>query len=159
YADCCDLKEVRKAVDGCQVAYHLAAAPHEGLSVFSPTVVTRNTYLSSVAVFTAACDARVKRVGFTSSMARYRRQHFPVHETQPPAPVDPYGIAKVASEKTMQVLCETHGVEYVNIVPHNIYGPRQKYDDPYRNVVAIMMNRLLQRKQPIIYGDGKQRRC
>ena len=27
-------------------------------------------------------------------------------------------------------------VEWVNAVPHNIFGPPQKYDDPYRNVAA-----------------------
>ena len=50
-------------------------------------------------------------------------------------------------------------MEYVIAVPHNIVGPRQKYDDPFRNVMSIMLNRMLQGKQPIIYGDGKQQRC
>jgi UDP-glucose 4-epimerase len=44
-------------------------------------------------------------------------------------------------------------------VPHNIIGPRQKYDDPYRNVASIFINRMLQGKQPILYGDGNQMRC
>ena len=56
-------------------------------------------------------------------------------------------------------VCEIHGVEWVIAVPHNIIGPRQKYDDPYRNVAAIMINRMLRGQQPIIYGDGQQRRC
>jgi len=56
-------------------------------------------------------------------------------------------------------LCETHGVEYVIAVPHNIIGPKQKYDDPYRNVVSIMSNLMLQGRRPIIYGDGEQTRC
>ena len=51
------------------------------------------------------------------------------------------------------------GIEYVIAVPHNIIGPKQKYDDPYRNVASIMINRMLQGKQPIIYGDGGQKRC
>ena len=50
-------------------------------------------------------------------------------------------------------------MEYVIAVPHNIYGPRQKYDDPYRNVVSIMANLMLSGRQPIIYGDGSQQRC
>lgn len=50
-------------------------------------------------------------------------------------------------------------MEIVHAVPHNIIGPRQKYDDPYRNVVSIMINLMLQERQPIIYGDGKQLRC
>ena len=74
-------------------------------------------------------------------------------------PQDPYGIAKKAGEDVLRNLCETHGVEYVIAVPHNIVGPRQKYDDPFRNVMSIMLNRMLQGKQPIIYGDGMQQRC
>jgi len=44
-------------------------------------------------------------------------------------------------------------------VPHNIYGPRQKYDDPFRNVVSIFINTMLRGKQPYVYGDGTQKRC
>jgi len=40
-----------------------------------------------------------------------------------------------------------------------VIGPRQKYDDPYRNVASIMINLMLQGRQPIIYGDGNQKRC
>ena len=42
---------------------------------------------------------------------------------------------------------------------HNIYGPRQRYDDPYRNVAAIMANRMLMGRPPVVYGDGRQKRC
>lgn len=51
-------------------------------------------------------------------------------------------------------------MEWSNIaVPHNIVGPNQKYDDPYRNVMSIMINRNLQGQPSIIYGDGEQTRC
>jgi UDP-glucose 4-epimerase len=50
-------------------------------------------------------------------------------------------------------------MEVVHAVPHNIIGPRQKYDDPYRNVASIMINMMLQGRQPIIYGNGEQKRC
>ena len=76
-----------------------------------------------------------------------------------PSPVDPYAISKVAAEQTLINLCELNKIEWVIAVPHNIIGPRQKYDDPFRNVVSIMLNRILQNKAPIIYGDGNQTRC
>jgi UDP-glucose 4-epimerase len=50
-------------------------------------------------------------------------------------------------------------MEWVIAVPHNIVGPRQRYDDPFRNVMSIMINRVLQNKPPIIYGNGSQMRC
>jgi UDP-glucose 4-epimerase len=55
-------------------------------------------------------------------------------------------------------LSDSHGIEYNIAVPHNIIGPKQRYDDPYRNVVSIMINLMLQKRRPIIYGDGKQTR-
>ena len=76
-----------------------------------------------------------------------------------PKPVDPYGISKVAAEDVLKNLCELNNIEWIIAVPHNIIGPKQKYDDPYRNVVSIMINRMLQKKAPIIYGDGEQKRC
>jgi UDP-glucose 4-epimerase len=79
-------------------------------------------------------------------------------ESMPPKPVDPYGVAKYAAELFIETMAEAHGFEYVIAVPHNIFGPRQKYDDPYRNVVSIMINRMLRGEQPIIYGDGMQKR-
>ena len=91
-------------------------------------------------------------------MARYGNIKIPYTEDQTPNPVDPYGVSKVAAENILKILCDVHGVEYNIAVPHNIIGPKQKYNDPFRNVVAIMVNLMLQNRQPIIYGDGEQKR-
>jgi UDP-glucose 4-epimerase len=143
------------------VLYHCAALAHEGLSVFSPALISQNIYGASAAVFSAAIQAGVKRIVFCSSMARYgfQAQRPPFLEAGDCYPVDPYGVSKLAAERLLAVLAEAHGFEYVIAVPHNIIGPRQKYDDPYRNVASIMVNRMLQGQPPIIYGDGNQKRC
>ena len=157
--DCCDLKKMTEIMKDIEIVYHCAATAHEGLSVFSPFEITKNNYLASVSVFTAAIANKVKRIIFCSSMARYGDQQTPFTEDMKPKPVDPYAIAKVASESVLINLCELNSIEWVIAVPHNIIGPRQKYDDPFRNVVSIMLNRMLQKKAPIIYGDGDQKRC
>ena len=145
-ADCCDYEKIKilmKNVDRC---LPLCATAHEGLSVFSPYEITKNNYLASVSIFSAAVNERVKRIIFCSSMARYGGQSTPFTEDMKPAPVDPYAISKVAAEEVLRNLCELNNIEYVIAVPHNIIGPRQKYDDPFRNVVSIMINRMLQGK-------------
>ena len=157
--DCCDLKKMNEIMNGIDVVYHCAATAHEGLSVFSPVEITKNNYLASVSVFTAAISNKVKRIIFCSSMARYGDQQTPFTEDMHPKPIDPYAISKVAAENVLTNLCELNNIEWVIAVPHNIIGPRQKYDDPFRNVVSIMINRILQNKAPIIYGDGEQKRC
>ncbi len=157
--DCCDFKKVKSVMRDIEVVYHCAATAHEGLSVFSPYEITKNNYLASVSIFSAAVNEKVKRIIFCSSMARYGDQKAPFSEKMLPKPVDPYAISKVASEEVLKNLCELNNIEWVIAVPHNIIGPRQKYDDPFRNVVSIMINRMLQGKAPIIYGDGNQTRC
>lgn len=161
--DCCDFTNMKFALAHFKidVVIHCAATAHEGLSNFSPSFITRNIYEASVATFSAAIAAGVTRIVFMSSMARYGNGLAPppFMESLQPAPIDPYGIAKVAAEKTLKVLCKLHGVEYVIAVPHNIIGARQRYCDPYRNVASIMINRAVQGKTIIIYGDGAQQRC
>tara|TARA_Y100000591_G_C21830987_1_gene699600 strand:- start:119 stop:1135 length:1017 start_codon:yes stop_codon:yes gene_type:complete len=157
--DCCDFEKIKGVMKGVQIVYHCAATAHEGLSVFSPFEITKNNYLASVSIFSAAVNEKVKRIIFCSSMARYGSQKYPFTEEMTPKPVDPYAISKVAAEQVLINLCELNKIEWVIAVPHNIIGPKQKYDDPFRNVVSIMINRMLQGKAPIIYGDGKQTRC
>lgn len=157
--DARDFDAMKEFLRGVEVVYHCAAAPHEGLSVFSPNLVTQHTFNSAVATSSAAVAAGVRRIVNCSSMARYGTGvTLPFTEDLVPRPVDPYGVAKYAAELTIEALGHAHGLEYVHAVPHNIIGSRQRYDDPFRNVAAIMVNLMLQGRQPIIYGDGEQRR-
>jgi UDP-glucose 4-epimerase len=155
-----DFDAVKDHFTNVDLVVHTACTAYEGLSVFSPALVTRNTsHITTVAV-SASIRAGVKKFVHMSSMARYGTQDtVPFTENMTPKPQDPYGIAKYAAELLIKNICETHGMKYVILVPHNIIGPRQKFDDPYRNVASIMINRMLQGKQPIIYGDGSQMRC
>lgn len=158
--DCNYLNTMNKLLKGVDIVYHTACTAYEGLSVFSPHLVSQNTYLNTASVATAAVAQGVRRFVYCSSMARYGHQEVvPFTEDMTCKPQDPYGISKVASEQLLKCLSEVHGMEVVIAVPHNIIGPRQKYDDPYRNVASIMINLMLQGRQPIIYGDGNQKRC
>jgi UDP-glucose 4-epimerase len=157
-ADCCDVDAMKRLTRGTDLIYHCAAVATEGLSVFSPALIAKHVYENTAGLLVGAASNKVKRFVFCSSTARYGVGKPPYTEDQTPDPVDPYGIAKYAAELLVRNVCETHGIEYVIAVPHNIIGPKQKYDDAYRNVASIMINRMLQGKQPIIYGDGEQTR-
>ena len=156
--DCENLEFMTKIMKDVDVVCHAAAFAHEGLSVFSPTLICNNNLTGSVSVFTAAIKNKVKRIVYCSSMARYGDIKIPYTEDQTPNPVDPYGVSKLAAEKILKILCDVHGVEYNIAVPHNIIGPKQNYNDPYRNVAAIMVNLMIQNRRPVIYGDGEQKR-
>ena len=157
--DCNDLEKMSDIIKGNEIIYHCAATAHEGLSVFSPNIITKNIFQASVSTITAAIQNKVRRFIYCSSMARYGSQDYPFTEDMETKPEDPYGVAKVAGENILKLLADLNGMEWNIAVPHNIVGPNQKYDDPFRNVLSIFINRNLQNKPAIIYGDGKQKRC
>ena len=157
--DCNDFKALAPLLRDIDVVYHCAATAYEGLSVFSPHLITQNIVTATSGVVSAAVAGGVKRFILCSSMARYGTNAVPFTEDMAPAPQDPYGIGKWSAELLLANIAETHGMEWVVAVPHNIIGPRQRYDDPYRNVVSIFINMMLQGRQPYIYGDGNQKRC
>ena len=155
-----NLELIQPLFEGVDLVVHTACTAYEGLSVFSPSLVVRNTMQIATNIMSACVKAKVKKIVHLSSMARYGTQEVvPFVESMVPKPQDPYGIAKYGAELMIKNIADTHGLNYVILVPHNIIGPRQKFDDPYRNVASIMINRMLQGKQPIIYGNGEQKRC
>jgi UDP-glucose 4-epimerase len=155
-----NLELIQPLFEDVDLVVHTACTAYEGLSVFSPSLVVRNTMQITTNIMSACVKAKVKKIVHLSSMARYGTQDVvPFVESMTPKPQDPYGIAKYGAELMIKNIADTHGIDYVILVPHNIIGPRQKFDDPYRNVASIMINRMLQGKQPIIYGNGEQKRC
>ncbi len=157
--NCNNFEQMSLIMKNVDIVYHCAATAYEGLSVFSPHIITQNIVTASTGIITASISNNVKRFIMCSSMARYGTNPVPFTEDMTAKPQDPYGIGKLASEDILRCLADVHGMEWVIAVPHNIIGVRQKYDDPYRNVASIFINLMLQNKQPYIYGDGNQKRC
>jgi len=156
--DILDTELVKNSMKGCEAVFHAAALPYEGLSVFSPAITTQSIVSGTVSVAAAAIHNNIRIFVNCSSMARYGDQTPPFTEDLAPAPVDPYGLAKVQAEQHLEMLNKIHGLNYVTVVPHNVIGVGQRYFDPFRNVVGIMINRTMLGKPIVIYGDGEQKR-
>lgn len=142
-----------------ELVYHLACWAHEGLSQFMPILITENNYNAFLNLIVPAINNGMKRIVVCSSMSVYGAQKPPFDEKMTTAPEDIYAVAKNAMERATEVLADVHGFDYTIIRPHNVYGPKQMLHDPYRNVVGIFINRILNDKPPIIYGDGTQTRA
>jgi len=143
---------------GADCVFHTAALPYEGLSVFSPAITVNSIVSGTVSVASACIANNVRLLINCSSMARYGDQQPPFTEDMLRKPVDPYGLAKAQAEEHLEMLNEIHGLNFVTVVPHNVVGIGQRYYDPFRNVLGIMINRCIQGKPIIIYGDGEQTR-
>ncbi len=140
--------------------FHLAAYAAEGLSHFIKRFNYTNNLIGSVNLINAAVNAgTVKCFVFTSSIAVYGRNQVPMSESMTPLPEDPYGIAKHAVELDLKEAHELFGLNHVVFRPHNVYGERQNIGDPYRNVIGIFMNQIMQGKPMTVFGDGLQSRA
>jgi len=141
------------------IVYHFAAYAAEGLSPFIREFNYKNNLLATTKIVNECINNNVTRLVFTSSMAVYGENTTPYHEEMVPNPIDPYGVAKAACEKDIQIAGEQHGLDWCIIRPHNVYGINQNIWDKYRNVLGIWMYQKLQGKPLTIFGDGKQKRA
>ncbi len=155
-----DKKVCQRAVKDVDMIYHLAAHAAEGQSVFCPVYNAKENYIAFLELLEAAINSDVKTFVHTSSMSIYGHQEkMPMTEDQPYNPKDPYAIGKQAMEQILSIYGELYGMNTCILIPHNVYGERQNLADPYRNAIAIFMNRVIIGKPPIIFGDGKQTRA
>lgn len=158
--DILDNKKIKEVFESNKpdIVIHCAALAHEGLSVFSPKVITENIYSGTISIASAAIATGVSLFINTSSMARYGDAEAPFLETTKPSPADPYGLAKLQAEQQLNLLSKIHNIQVIHMVPHNVCGPHQCYSDPFRNVLSIFANRMLHEKPVYVYGDGTQQR-
>jgi len=142
-----------------EILFHLAADATEGRSQFTPVTCTERNLMAFLHTLVPAVSHGLRKVVLTSSMSVYGAQPPPFDEEMPTEPEDIYGVSKAAMEQATQLLSMVHGFAYTIIRPHNVYGPRQNIADPYRNVIGIFVNALLNDKGFYVYGDGEQRRA
>ena len=139
--------------------YHLGAYAAEGLSHFVRAFNYRTNLEASVNLINQAILHDAQRFVFTSSIAVYGEGQVPMTEDMIPAPEDPYGISKYATELDLAAAAKMFGLNYTIFRPHNVYGERQNIADKYRNVIGIFMNAVLREERMRIFGDGRQTRA
>lgn len=156
--DILDLEKNKECLSGIDIVFHAAARPYDNFSLYSPLKVVQDGFSATTSVLSASIFNHVKRFIYCSSMSRYGDNESPFTEDMIARPLTPYGIAKSAGETLVKKLSQVYNFEYVICIPHNIFGSRQTYNDPYRNAVSLIVNQMLQDRSPVIYGDGEQKR-
>jgi len=156
-----DINDIFMSYD-IDYVYHFAAYAAEGLSPFIRSYNYDNNLKSTARLVNECIKADVKRLVFTSTMAVYGHGwegKRPFEESDPPAPIDPYGIAKFACEMDIKAAGDQHGLDWTIIRPHNVYGIKQNIWDKYRNVLGIWMYQYMNNEPLTIFGDGEQKRA
>lgn len=143
-----------------EVLNHHAAQINLRKSVADPIFDASVNILGLLNLLEAGVRHNLKKVIFASSGgAIYGEANvFPTPEKyEPKSPLTPYGITKMTSEQYLHFYFHKYQLPFVILRYSNVYGPRQ---DPFGEggVVAIFSQKLLKKENPIINGDGKQKR-
>jgi GDP-L-fucose synthase len=120
-------------------------------------------------VIMAAHSAGVKRIVNLGSACMY-----PVAAPQPiaessymagrPEPTnEAYAIAKIATASLAATYRRQYGVDYVTVIPTNLYGPGDNFDPLMSHVIPALMRRMIEARDVgaanvEIWGTGKPRR-
>jgi len=154
-----DLDSVRRAVDGVEVVYHLAALPSVARSVADPLTTHAVNVDGTLNVLVASRDAGVRRVVYASSSSIYGNSlALPKLEEMPPSPLSPYAASKLSGEAYCRVFARMYNLETVSLRFFNVFGPRQDPASEYAAVIPRFIDRMLMGTPPEIFGDGKQSR-
>ena len=97
------------------------------------------------------------KIVFTSSRMRYGNVgSVPVSEDHPAAPLMIYGAHKLLGEKYNEIYHKNYGIEYVNLVVPNPYGPRQQMMHHKYGLVNWFIRVAMESGEISIFGDGEQ---
>ena len=154
-----ELETLRAVFQDADFALHQAALPSVPRSIADPLETHRHCVTGSLNVLVAARDAGVKRVVYAASSAAYGDQAGDAKtETMSPAPISPYGVAKLTGEFYAAAFSHSYGLEAVSLRYFNVFGPRQDLTSTYAAVIPKFISAMLRGKRPTIYGDGTQSR-
>ena len=147
---------VENAVQGAEAVVHLAAVCLNK-SISDPTESLDVNLLGTQNVYDAAARAAVQRIIYASSASIYGNPvSLPMRETDKPAPITPYCIAKLAGEHLLSFYSQRSKMTWLALRFFNVYGPGQPTDAYYTSVVLTFLRRLAAGEAPVIDGKGEQ---
>jgi UDP-glucose 4-epimerase len=152
-----DRDAVRRAMDGVDLVFHLAAIRITQCAE-DPRLAMEVLGDGTFNVIEAAAAANVRKVVASSSASVYGlAEEFPTTERHHPYNNRTlYGALKVLNEGLLRSFNDMTGLPYVALRYFNVYGPRMDIYGAYTEVLIRWMERLEAGDPPVIFGDGKQ---
>jgi len=158
-ADIRRYEEIAPLIRGAAVVFHEAAIPSVPRSIDDPVPSHEINIDGTFNVLRAAREGQAGRVVYAASSSAYGDTAvLPKVETMTPHPQSPYALQKLVGEHYCRIFSEVYGLETVALRYFNVFGPRQDPSSPYSGVLSIFMQCLIERRAPVIYGDGGQSR-
>jgi len=151
-------KEIYPVFERVDTVFHLAAKNSITDCQNDPVGTADINVVGTVNVFLAASQAKVRKVIYAETSALYEGSKiFPTPEKDE-HPQSFYAVSKMATKFFSEAFARFYKLNLVALRYMNVYGPRQDYRRTVPPVMSGIIIKLLQGKQPVIYGDGSKRR-
>jgi len=158
-ADIRNYEEIAPIIRGAAVVFHEAAIPSVPRSIDDPVPSHEVNIDGTFNVLRAAREGGAGRVVYAASSSAYGDTAvLPKVESMPPNPKSPYALQKLVGEYYCGVFAGVWGLETVALRYFNVYGPRQDPSSPYSGVLSVFLRCAIERRAPVIFGDGEQSR-
>ncbi len=148
---------------GVDIVLHIAGQASIFRSFDTPLEDLNTNVAGTLNVLQACVAYGTPRLIFAGSMTVYGNPRTqPVPESEIPAPISYYGITKYAAERYVLATALRNDLpKAVNVTAFrmfNVYGERQRLDNPYQGVLGYFLGNVLRGEAVHIYGDGQQTR-
>ncbi len=154
-----DREIVRKAVEGVDYVFHLAALVSVPESMAKPGECVDINVHGLLNVLEEAATTGVKKLVFASSAAVYGdNPTVPKLETMLPEPKSPYAITKLDGEYYLGMFQNEGRLETAAIRFFNVFGPRQDPKGAYAAAIPIFIQKAVRGEDITVFGDGGQTR-
>lgn len=151
-----NMEDIKKAVEGVDGVFHLAAVPRVPYSVEHPIETNDNNVNGTLNLLVGARDAGVKRLVFSSSSSVYGgNDSEKLREDMCGHPISPYALHKYTGEMYCRLFSELYGFETVSLRYFNVYGPMLDPEGAYALVVGKFLNQRSKGEPMTICGDGE----
>ncbi|SNS33005.1 NAD dependent epimerase/dehydratase, LLPSF_EDH_00030 family [Anaerovirgula multivorans] len=145
-----DPNGVRKALEGIDEVYHLAALVAIPFSYHSPDSYIETNIKGTLNILQAARDFGTSRILITSTSEIYgTAKYVPIDETHPFQAQSPYSASKIGADRVAESFYRSFNMPITIARPFNTYGPRQSA----RAVIPTIVTQLLTGKKEIRLGS------
>lgn len=151
-----NLEDIKKAAEGVEGIFHLAALPRVIFSIEHPEETHDVNVNGTLNVLLTAKELGIKRVVFATSSAAYGDQGTAVlkEEGMIKKPLSPYALHKLIGEEYCRLFAELYGIETVSLCYFNVYGPYFDPDGAYALVIGRFLKLKKEGKPLTVRGDG-----